>query len=104
MNSRFTRFLSSPNNKAILWMVLGGFDFATMAALIHALGKESDWLVLAFLRMFLSFVFSSSSQCALASRPLCSTSRSYGSVASSAARRWWRRSTRSRAFRYRTSP
>lgn len=56
--SRFAGFMSSPNNKAILWMVLGGFDFATMAALIHALGKECDWLILAFLRMFLSFVFS----------------------------------------------
>lgn len=54
---RVAGFLNTPNNKAILWMILGGFDFATMAALIHALGKECDWLILAFLRMFMSFVF-----------------------------------------------
>ena len=48
--------LSSRNNKAILWMILGGFDFATMGALIHALGSECDWLILAFLRMSMSFV------------------------------------------------
>jgi len=50
------RPLSSRNNKAVLWMIVGGFDFATMGALIHALGSECDWLILAFLRMFMSFV------------------------------------------------
>jgi drug/metabolite transporter (DMT)-like permease len=50
------RGLKSANNKAVFWMILGGFDFATMGALIHALGSECDWLILAFLRMFLSFV------------------------------------------------
>jgi drug/metabolite transporter (DMT)-like permease len=50
------RGLKSANNKAVFWMILGGFDFATMGALIHALGSECDWLILAFLRMFMSFV------------------------------------------------
>jgi drug/metabolite transporter (DMT)-like permease len=48
--------LKSTNNKAIFWMILGGFDFATMGALIHALGSECDWLILAFLRMSMSFL------------------------------------------------
>ena len=48
--------LESSNNKAIFWMILGGFDFATMGALIHALGSECDWLILAFLRMTMSFL------------------------------------------------
>ena len=30
--------------------------FASMGALTHALGKEVDWLLIAFIRMFLSFV------------------------------------------------
>ena len=30
--------------------------FASMGALTHALGKEVDWLLIAFVRMFLSFV------------------------------------------------
>jgi drug/metabolite transporter (DMT)-like permease len=46
------------SNKAIFWMILGGFDFATMGALIHALGSKCDWLILAFLRMLLSFIIS----------------------------------------------
>ncbi len=50
--------LSTRNNKAILWMIVGGFDFATMGALIHALGSECDWLILAFLRMLMSFAIS----------------------------------------------
>ena len=48
--------IKTTNNKAIFWMIVGGFDFATMGALIHALGSECDWLVLAFLRMFMSFL------------------------------------------------
>ncbi len=48
--------LTFSNNKAIFWMILGGFDFATMGALIHALGDKCDWLILAFLRMLMSFV------------------------------------------------
>jgi drug/metabolite transporter (DMT)-like permease len=46
----------TPNNKAVLTMVFGGFMFASMGALTHALGKEVDWLLIAFIRMFLSFV------------------------------------------------
>lgn len=48
--------LKTNNNRAIFWMIVGGFDFATMGALIHALGDECDWLILAFLRMFMSFL------------------------------------------------
>jgi drug/metabolite transporter (DMT)-like permease len=47
---------STPHNKALLLMTLGGFMFASMGALIHALGKEVDWLLIAFIRMVLSFV------------------------------------------------
>lgn len=54
--TRFLNSLSPANNKAVFWMILGGFDFATMGALIHALGSECDWLILAFLRMFMSFL------------------------------------------------
>ena len=38
-------------------MVFGGLTFATMGALAHALGKRIDWIVIAFFRMFLTFVF-----------------------------------------------
>jgi drug/metabolite transporter (DMT)-like permease len=56
---KITGFRSiASSNKAILWMILGGFDFATMGALIHALGSKCDWLILAFLRMLLSFAIS----------------------------------------------
>ncbi len=44
------------NNKAILWMVLGGFAFSTMAALAHSLGKQCDWLLIVFVRMLISFI------------------------------------------------
>lgn len=44
------------NNKAVLMMAFGGFMFASMGALTHALGKEVDWLLIAFIRMVLSFV------------------------------------------------
>ena len=57
-------FLSKSNNKGILWMILGGFAFATMAALAHALGKQCDWLIIVFVRMFISFVIA----CGLALR------------------------------------
>ncbi|MFI5322881.1 MAG: DMT family transporter [Thermodesulfobacteriota bacterium] len=42
----------------MFWMILGGFDFATMGALIPALGSECDWLILAFQRMLQSFAIS----------------------------------------------
>jgi len=38
-------------------MIFGGFAFATMGALTHALGQRIDWLVIAFFRMFLTFIF-----------------------------------------------
>ena len=38
-------------------MTFGGFAFATMCALTHALGQRIDWLVIAFFRMFLTFIF-----------------------------------------------
>lgn len=47
---------TTPHNSALLLMTLGGFMFASMGALTHALGKEVDWLLIAFIRMFLSFV------------------------------------------------
>lgn len=43
-------------NKGLLWMMLGGFAFATMGAMTHQLGKNCDWLVIAFFRMFLTFI------------------------------------------------
>ncbi len=46
----------SSGNRAILWMVLGGFAFSTMAALTHALGKQCDWLMIVFVRMLISFI------------------------------------------------
>jgi len=48
-------FLST-GNQAILWMVLGGFAFSTMAALTHDLGDECDWLLIVFVRMLISFI------------------------------------------------
>ena len=47
---------TTPHNSALILMTLGGFMFASMGALTHALGKEVDWLLIAFIRMFLSFV------------------------------------------------
>ena len=51
-----SRFQFTANNKGILWMVFGGFAFATMGALTHELGKHCDWLIIAFVRMLISFV------------------------------------------------
>lgn len=55
-NSIASRFQFSSNNKGILWMVFGGFAFATMGALTHQLGKDCDWLLIAFFRMLISFI------------------------------------------------
>lgn len=49
--------LKNSTNKAVLYMIFGGFTFATMGALTHALGQRIDWIVIAFFRMFLTFVF-----------------------------------------------
>ncbi|MEM7007984.1 MAG: DMT family transporter [Thermodesulfobacteriota bacterium] len=51
-----SRFQFTANNKGVLWMVFGGFAFATMGALTHELGKHCDWLLIAFFRMLISFV------------------------------------------------
>ncbi len=48
---------NSSSNKAVLYMIFGGFTFATMGALTHALGQRIDWIVIAFFRMFLTFLF-----------------------------------------------
>ncbi len=42
--------------KAIIYMIAGGFCFATMGALTFRLGKEVDWVFIAFCRMLFSFV------------------------------------------------
>lgn len=47
---------SALNNKAIIWMTVGGFAFATMGALTHELGGYCDWLLIAFFRMLISFI------------------------------------------------
>jgi len=49
--------ISNSTNKAVLYMIFGGFTFATMGALTHALGQRIDWIVIAFFRMSLTFVF-----------------------------------------------
>ena len=51
-----TQFKFTPNSKGVLWMIFGGFAFATMGALTHELGKHCDWLIIAFFRMLLSFL------------------------------------------------
>ncbi len=50
------QFQSTSNNKAVLWMTVGGFAFATMGALTHELGSYCDWLLIAFFRMLISFI------------------------------------------------
>lgn len=56
-SARFIQTLSgkSPQTKAILFMILGGFSFAAMGAMTHGLGKHFDWALIAFFRMFFSF-------------------------------------------------
>jgi drug/metabolite transporter (DMT)-like permease len=51
------KIFNKSNNKAVVLMIFGGFAFATMGALTHALGKRIDWIVIAFFRMFLTFIF-----------------------------------------------
>jgi len=58
--STITDYFRIENNKALLLMIFGGFAFATMGALTHALGKRTDWILIAFFRMFFSFIFLSS--------------------------------------------
>lgn len=51
------KIFNKSNNKAVVFMIFGGFAFATMGALTHALGQRIDWIVIAFFRMFLTFIF-----------------------------------------------
>ena len=40
------------------WMISAAFCFATMGAMAHAVGPHCDWLLVAFIRIFCTFVFS----------------------------------------------
>ena len=55
-----SNFLKIENNKALLLMIFGVLAFATMGALTHALGQRTDWILIAFFRMFFTFVFTTS--------------------------------------------
>lgn len=52
MNSRFGRLLPA------VWMISAAFCFASMGAMTHAVGSRCDWLLIAFIRIFCTFVFS----------------------------------------------
>jgi len=58
MKSRIFNFLYSVEGerKAIYYMIVGGFCFATMGALTFDLGKKVDWVFIAFCRMLFSFI------------------------------------------------
>ena len=58
MKSRIFNFLYSVEGerKAIFYMIVGGFCFATMGSLTFDLGKKVDWVFIAFCRMLFSFV------------------------------------------------
>ena len=58
MKNKIFNFLYSVEGerKAIVYMIAGGFCFATMGALTFDLGKEVDWVFIAFCRMLFSFV------------------------------------------------
>ncbi|MDG3003700.1 DMT family transporter [Paludisphaera mucosa] len=40
------------------WMISAAFCFASMGAMTHAVGSRCDWLLIAFIRIFSTFVFS----------------------------------------------
>ena len=42
--------------KAVFYMIVGGFGFATMGALTYSLGKVVDWTFIAFIRMLFSLI------------------------------------------------
>jgi drug/metabolite transporter (DMT)-like permease len=44
--------------RAFRWMLGGAFALATMATMAHALANRCDWLLIALVRIFLTFVFS----------------------------------------------
>lgn len=58
MRHKIFNFLYSVEGerKAVLYMIIGGFSFATMGALTFELGKEVDWVFIAFCRMLFSFI------------------------------------------------
>ncbi|NIP37916.1 MAG: DMT family transporter [Candidatus Dadabacteria bacterium] len=58
MKNKVFNFLYSAQDerKAIFYMIAGGFCFATMGALTFKLGKDVDWVFIAFWRMLFSFV------------------------------------------------
>ena len=58
MRDKIFNFLYSVEGerKAVLYMIIGGFSFATMGALTFELGKEVDWVFIAFCRMLFSFI------------------------------------------------
>ena len=53
MNRPQTSFL-----KPAAWMITAAFAFATMGALTHAVGPRVDWLVIAWIRIVSTFIFS----------------------------------------------
>lgn len=58
MISRISNFLYTADGEkaAVIYMIAGGFCFATMGALTFHLGKTVDWVFIALCRMLFSFV------------------------------------------------
>ncbi|WP_165071626.1 DMT family transporter [Paludisphaera rhizosphaerae] len=52
--------MKPPSNSLLpaAWMISAAFCFATMGAMAHAVGPHCDWLLVAFIRIFCTFVFS----------------------------------------------
>jgi len=48
--------LEETENTALFYMIIGGFSFATMGAMTHALGQYTDWVLIVVIRMFTTFV------------------------------------------------
>lgn len=51
-----SNILDDIENQALLYMVIGGFSFATMGALTHGLGKHIDWVLIVIIRMSTTFI------------------------------------------------
>lgn len=51
-----TNIFDEVENRALLYMIVGGFSFATMGALTHALGRYTDWVLIVIIRMLTTFV------------------------------------------------
>lgn len=54
-----TDFLDKTEKKALIYMVFGGFSFATMGTLTHGLGQHIDWILIVVIRMFTTFLITS---------------------------------------------